>query len=530
MAKTVNSRFLAIGSGEPNINTGWTIRVLDYKDKKSLIAVMTEFSEFSFTQELNGTGTGSVTLDEDSPWWTDILSNGLSHRAIQNREYIFEAWDNNTPRFAWLGQNVINTPVSEDETRTVTISGPGLAQSLARAKVYRPGWPNKVPVISTTTSTADPTVTYKNYRESSYNDLLPAFKWRFPTNWSTMRMWYTLFRAAQRRGAIPWVTPMFTALKDSAKHDFLYIKTLETSAQIGYQPEDPDTSLLDFLNDCTGQDYTVWFGQRLEWIMYPGFKLDVRQHIGTDRSKTVRFFQGNILSDERTRDREEIYTRINVLNNNNLEIIRTDKAGVAAWDIREQWNTAQKTVTNTNILNQIADRMLAQHKDEKDQWSIKIPYDDPGRVPYRNFYVGDHIGFNVDYFGSTPTATSAPAAMRVMAITISLSSESTVPDCELTLQSIIESKQVQLQRQVTELSNKAKILELNDLANVDTSGATEGSTLVYDPASGTYVSGTSGTSGSGGGGTGRVFMQNVDPATQSGVTVTAGDFWLETYD
>lgn len=533
MATTVNSRFLAIGSGEPNINAGWTIRVLDYKDMKSLVAIVSEFTEFSFTQQLNDPGTGSITIDEDSPFWAQILNSGESHRALQNREYVFEAWDNNVPRFAWLAQAVNNVLIGEDETRAVELSGPGIAQVLTWAKVGRPAWPTAVPIVQTVPDPVypnDATKVTKVYRAVSSSDMIPAFNWQFPLTWPTMRMWLTVLKAAQRRGAVPWVTPLFTALKDSARQDFLWVKVLEeVVTKKGYQPEERDEHLLDFLNDCTGQDYSKWFGQRLEWLMYPGFKLDVRRTIGSDRSKTVRFFGGNILSDERTRDREEIYNRVVATDVTSQESNRTDKASVATWNIREQWNTTNQNVTIKTMRDQLADKYIQQSKDEKDQWTIKIPYDDPGRVPYRNFYVGDYVGVNADYFGSTPTATAAPTKYRVMAITVSVTSDQTYPDCELTLKSIIDTKQEELQRQITDLINNPKYQNLSGLTDVDTSTSTGTSTLVFNPTTGKWEA-TSGTVGSGGGGNGRVFMQSVDPATQTGVTVTAGDFWLETYD
>lgn len=521
MATTSNSRFLAVGSSQPNLNTGWHVRVLDYKDKKSLIAVMAEFQEFSFTQQLNDAGTGSVTLDEDDPWWTSVLANGLSHRAIMDREYVFEAWEANTPRFSWLGQNVANTIVGDDETRAVVISGPGLAQVLKRAQLFRPGWPTKPPVVKTEVAT-DGHTQIKTYRETSANDSLPAYKWEFPYTWPTMRMWYTTFRATQRRGLLGWVTPMFTATKDSAKQDFLFVKTVAAASKQGFRPDSADMTLFDFLSDCTGQDYSKFFGQRLEWVMHAGFKLDVRRRIGVDRSSTVRFFQGNVLSDERTRDRENIVTRVSVLNNSLNEVIRTDKNGVKAWDIRESWNTAAKEVTDAGIQGQIADRMIAENNDENDQWTIKIPYDDPGRVPYHHFGIGDSVGFNVDYFGSTPTAVVTPSPMRVIAITISMTGDSTVPEVELTLMSIIESQLHKLEREITELKNKAVLRALADLTDVDTSatdGSATSSTLVYNPMTKKWEAVTGGT-GSGN----HVFFGTVDPSITQ--TVNVGDFWL----
>lgn len=526
MATTTNSRFLSIASREQDINTGWSIHVLDYKDMTSLVAIITEFSEFSFTQELNGVGTGSITMDEDSPFWVQLLENKSSTRLLLDREYVFEAWDRNTPRFAWLGQTVTNTVIGEDATRSVQISGPGIAQVLTWAKVWRPGWPTTVPIIKYINSTAQPGKKIPVWRETSYNDSLSAFQWGFPTNYPTMRMWYTVFQAAQRRGLIKFVKPMFTATTDSAKKPWQLIKTIQNVTGELYQPADRDQTLLDFLNNCTGQDFTAWFGQRLEWIMYPGFKLDVRTTIGTDRSQSVRYFHGNVISKERTRDREAIYNRVCAQDVDGDETNVTDSASVKEWNLREQWNTTTKEVTDVGLRSQIANRLVQQSKDEKDQWTLKVAYDTPDRVPFRNFFVGDKIGVNADFAGMGLVVVGDPVPYRVMAITINMTAENLIPECELTLQSMLDSKQNELQKQITKLINYPQSWNLGDLKNVNTAPATDGSSggsnsLVYDPDNRTW---NAGVGGSGSGGGVRVFFGTNDPSYTQ--TVNAGDIWV----
>jgi hypothetical protein len=530
MPATVNSRFLSIGTPEPDIRAGWTIRVLDYKNMTSLVAVINEYTAFTFTQELNGTGQGSITMDQDSPFWTRSLGNGDPAVTLQNREYIFEAWDNDTPRFAWLAQAVTNTIVGEDETRLVTISGPGIAQVLTWATINRPGWPTTPPIVEYFTSNADPTVKTPVRRSTSPDDTQPAYLWQFPPSWPTMRMWYTTLRAAQRRGLINIVNPMFTATKDSAKQKWKVVKTIATIASgEGYQPETPSAHLLDFLNDCTGQDYSKWFGERLEWLMYPGFNLDVRTRIGVDRPH-VRFFSGGIVSDERARDRENIYNRIIAVDVDGNETIVTDKDSIAAWNLREQRNETNKNVTLTDLRAELANRYLGQYKDEKDEWTIKIPYEEPNRTPYRHFFVGDTVGFDVGLSGDIPDNRNGPQKMRVMAITISVSADSAVPDCELTLKSLIDSRLESIEKQITKLLNNPRNVSLDDIKDIsipekpDTKSA-----LVYNPATKKWEAVPLSSIG-GSGGSGVTYMQSQDPATQANNTVKPGDFWLETYD
>lgn len=526
MPTTTNARHLTIASGEPNIESGWSIRVLDYKDMTSLVAVISEFNEFSFTQELNGPGTGSVTIDDDSAFWGSVLlENGGDRRNLQNRVYVFEAWDGGTPRFAWLGQTVENTYAGDDMSRSVVISGPGIAQTLAYAAVGRPGFPTKVPILRYQPSQASPHTPYPIYRAVSSTDSLSAFGWFFPMTWSTMRMWYTVFRAAQRRGLIGWVKPSFTAMKDSASKPFQVVKTIaaitaKKEEERGFQPQEINQTLLEFLADCTGQDYSKWFGQRLEWMMYPGFKLDVRETIGKDRSPTVRFFAGgNILSVERTRDREEIRNRIIAQDVIGNESIRTDKTSVSVWNMREQWNTTNKNVTVDELREQIANRYIKQFKDQKDQWTVKVRYTDTGRIPYRDYFVGDKVGFLWDDDGMIPDYSDGPQVMRILAITIRVGGDDSLPEVELTLQSYIESKIRELEKQITQLLNNPKNVDLNNLKNVTATDPSEGDTLVYNPVTKKWEANPGTSSGN------RVFIGPTDPAASN--TVQVGDFWFQ---
>ncbi len=522
------SRWMTVSNSEQNINAGFTVHVLDYKDMKTLVAVIAEFQSLSWTQQLNDPGTGSITFDEDDPMWGVQLNPRQSRLGLLQREYVFEIWDRDVRVFAFIADTVSQS--GSDETRSVTISGPGLAGVLKWAIINRPGWPAKVPILSYTPSQADPKVKIPNYRANSDNDKLPAFLWRFPVKWPTMRMWYTVFKAAQRRGLIKFVSLNFTATLDSAKKPWLDVQTIEELAtKTGYQPDTPSENLLDFLNDCTGQDYSKWFGQRLEWQMYPGFQLVVREHIGRDCSETVRFFQGNILSVERTRSRESIVNRVIAVDVEGNETNMTNQRSVSTWNLRESRNETNKNVTDPKLRGALAWRYLQQGDFEKDEWSIKIPYDSPGRIPYRNFFIGDEIGFNIEFNGWSPNATAAPSVYRVMAITISIAQEQTVPDVELTLQSVIDSKMIELEKQITDLINNPRVIAIDDLKDISIpEQPVSKKALVYNPDTKKWEAGD--YSSGGGGAGGKVYMQKTDPAAATGHTVTAGDFWLETYD
>lgn len=528
MPTTVNSRFLPVATKEPSLDSGFQIRVLDYKDMTTLVAIMPEFTAFAFTQQLSDPGLGSVTLDTDSPWWNETLNNGLSNFALRDREYVFEIWENGLRRFAFLGKVIEQHIVEEDGSHQTTISGPGIGNVLTWACIQRPGWPKKVPVIRhETIQVGSGTKQIPVYRDVASSDKLSAFNWRFPMQWTTMRMYYTVLKAAQRRGVIPFVKLLFNGVQDSGKQPWAYVRTLQTiTDDHGFQPETPEENLLDFLNDCTGQDYSKWFGQRLEWMMYPGFRLDVRRRIGVDRSKTVQFFTGQVVTAVRTRDRDSIRNRITAVDVDGNESIATSKASIETWNVREQRNDTNKNITDPNLRAQLASRYLEQQKNEKSTWSIQIPYDDPGRIPFRHFFVGDDISVTDT---ANPFMNRTPK-YRVMAISLSMTADSTVPDVELTLQSVIDTRMLELEKRVTQLINEPRNFEIEQLKNVDISTTpTKKAPLVFNPESKKWEADENFTSGGGGGG-GRIFVQSQDPATQPGVTIQPGDFWLETYD
>ncbi len=529
---TVNSRYLALGDAEQNINvaSGFTVHVLDYKNMKTLVAVLSEYQALSFTDQLNDPGIGSITLDEDDPAWGSMLNPNESYRGLLNKEYVFEIWDRDVPRFAFLGEVVENGNVGDDETRSVTISGPGIAAVLKWACILRPGWPTKVPIIYRKKSDADPKKTIPIYRVNSYNDKIPAFLWRFPIRWPSMRMWWTVFKAAQRRGMIRFVTPKFTAFSDSQWQPWVDFTTIdEVAEREGYQPTEPAMNLLDFLADCTGQDYSKWFGQRLEWHMDCGFNLRVQSTIGQDRSDRVRFFQGQVLSAARTRSRENIYNRIVVTDVDGNETNLTDKPSVARWNMREQRNETHKNVVDAKQKAYIGQRLMDQQKNEKDEWSLTIPYDDPGRVPYRHFLLGDTIGVDVAFNGWLPKQTTTTTKYRIMAITISVNRDSTVPDVELTLQDVIASKMIEMERQITRLLNEPVNFDLDKIK--DTTGITiinedgKRKALVYNPETRKWEPKPLDEIG----GKGQVFVQKDDPAAND-AEISVGTFWLKTIE
>lgn len=477
--------------------TGWEIRVRDHLSDNELVANVFDFISFTIHVELNNSGSGSVTMNRDSPFWSQALSNGEPAASILDREFMWEAYEDGILRHQWLGRTVDETQVEDTETRLVTVSGPGMAETLRNAVVMRPGFPKPVPEEL-----------YKDIskaREStSDTDDTPALNWMFPNKWPTMRMWYTLLKSAQSRGTCTFIKPSFTATKDSAGNKWVYIPTILTAsnAKEGFQPT-RGTNLLEFLDDCTGQDYSKHFAQRTEWLMHPGLKLEVRPTIGIEKQSTVVFFEGTLNSKYRSRNREEIANYIVVEDANGRTTLREDKKSIAKWGKREQVNTRNPQVTDEDRREKIGDVYLELQKDEKTEWTITVPADDTNtRRPFWHYKVGDWIGI-ARYIETGGESVIEP--FRVLAIALTLDSE--IPTVELTLQSKIEFRARKLEKRLDEIINDIKIL-MEESANLnDRVTSLEGK--VGKPAM--YVSAT-------------------DPATDSNLNVATGDFWIEIAD
>lgn len=489
-----NGKFLAVVQPIRLENTGWEIRVRDYNNFSTLVAIVQDWVSFSISPELNGSGQGSITLNLDTLFFTQDLLDGKSTQNLLEYEYLWEAWENGSLRFQWLGRNVDEQRISEDETRTVTISGPGTADLLKSAVILRPGFPKALPKKA---------LNNPNYHSGTDNS--PAYKWIFPTNWTVMRMWYTLFKSAQKRGTIPWIKPTFTAFKDSGGAKWKFVPTVATFAGEGFSPQIGQT-LYDFLQDCTGQDFSKYWAEYCEWVMHPGFKLDVRPSIGAHREKKVIFFEGGSIYDkQRTRSRENIGNFVIVNDNTGRDSHVSDAASIKHWNRREYfYDQAEGTTTIAARRTAVARNVLRQQRNEVSEWTITVPAFEEFKRPFYDYQPGDWIGISTWHASSGNTV----AAYRVLAITVTVDGET--PTVELTLQDEFHYELNNLQKQLTwiihQVTKKPQAINTND-NQTDTTNTTNATFGKEGYADGI-----------------RVFIQPGDP----GKLARAGDFWYDT--
>lgn len=500
---------------------GFEIRVLDHRDFTTTVAVIPEYVSMSFGPELSGPdakvpGAGSITLDADMPMWGGLLADGSPVTALLDNEYLWQVWEDGTLRFEWLGNSVQEVQADESETRQIMISGPGTAEVLRWAKIMPPGFPTPPPPVNT----KDPNL---------LDDLKRNVE--FPVKWPAMQMWHYVFTLAQARGTIPWVKLRFTATTDAAGAKWEYVPTTETQGNYaGYRPQ-MGSDLLDFLDLCTGQDYSRHFAQRAEWVMLPGFRLEARKRIGVNRSgvdvpefprgNPVAFFEGGMLHKERTRVRNDIATYVAVRDVNGDFTIAADTAAIRKWHKREHL----ELVGGDNPVDpvrraEISHVYLNQRKDEQSEWVIQVPYGLPGRMPFRDYNIGDWVGIST----YTPGRPSTLEPYRVLSIAITDTADTTT--VELTLQSRLGFRMRQLEAQLTWLTHQVNkstgaIPAMPNIPPLPPYGSgTDPLGIGIDPNTGRL-----GTYPFGAGGDGvRVFIQGTDPGGQA----NPGDFWYDT--
>lgn len=479
MPASSNPVYLNVRPEPALAGVGWEVRVLSHEDYATTIAVIGEYVQLTIAPEVNAPGAGSITFDADSPMWAQALPGGQPASTLLDHEHVWEAYEDGELRFQWLGTNVVER-ADEDETRTVTVSGPGGGQVLEWAKVFPPGFPT-------------PSAPF----------------WTFNTN--IMAAYLTLLTAAQERGTITWVTPTFTAAADSGG-----VAWADADVTAEWKP-DLGADLLTVLGTATGQDLDKPANIRADWVMWPGWQLDVRPEIGAHREQSVIFFEGGIHDKERTRTREKIANLVAVRDVHGQLSIATDTASIGRFGQREQLRQ-QANITDSERRDQVAQVVLEQGRDELSSWTITVPYASPGRRVFVDYGLGDWIGVA----RHTPGAPSIVEAYRVLAIAVRVTGDGE-PTLQLTLQTVLDARQRQLALRLTNIVNNVGG-GLADLPDVNIPGLPDYSgPVVWNPDTGRFEIGSfpAGLGGGFGGGI-KMFIQTDDPGDAANI----GDLWL----
>ncbi len=166
-------------------------------DEARPIAVISRFVNVSGQIQISDVGSGSITLDMDDPMWAGTLDNGEPATTLLEYEHLWQVYENGALRFAFLGQQVTENilPQGAETIRTVTVAGPGPADTLRWALVMTAWYPNLPPVTNPDGSKTTNPFQFKRI--------------------TRMGAWKILLEAAQKRGTVPFVCPNFNKDVDS---------------------------------------------------------------------------------------------------------------------------------------------------------------------------------------------------------------------------------------------------------------------------------------------------------------------------
>jgi hypothetical protein len=483
-----NSSFLNVRNTPSASSASWELYVYFPSDNYTQVrAIINDYVSLTGGPALCDTGVGSVTLDLASPLFKHNLAGGVSPYTLLSAGVLWRAYEDGEPRFEWISsKRTVKALSQSNEPRHVQVSGYGSAVCLKWPKVFPPGFPNQT-----------------------------AFFWTFK-NQSRMQAWYTLLNEAQLRGTVTFVDPTFTATADSAGMQWMDTP-LSGQTQPDYVP-DLNTDLLSLLNTNTGQSIDGNAAMRAEWVMWPGFKLDVRRVIGSHLENKVIFNDGaSVLDREEGYDFDEVANYIGVRD----AYGETSVAKSTQPYGQIEYLRVSDDITNQSVRSQVANITLEIMKEELSSRVIKVLPNAPNRRVFVDYNVGDWVG--VDEFNLN-TGVSTVNPYRVMGITISKTSDTY--EVELVLQSRLAFRLKELNDRIARLIATGGSINgamptlpsptysgfMPDYSDLDQYG------LV--PYNGQWMA-TPITQGGGGGCT--VYIQNDEP-TEANI----GDFWYDT--
>lgn len=457
------------------------VRVLSVADDfTTTLAVFTNYIELSCTMEISAPGFGSITVDRRDPGLRYTLPDGRKPSDLVIDPNLWQVWYKGIHIFSFIADRYEDS-FSDDGLGIATISGPGEAGVLNWAVVLPPGFPT-------------PT----------------AYFWAFQGS-TVMHYWRTLLAASQARGAIPYVTTTFTNSKDSAGNDWADTPTApaDPEAAADFTPK-LGTGLLDLLADVTGTDATSQAKLACEWVMRPGFQLEMLPTVGTDRSRSVRFYPGNSLQEwTRRYDRSQVANYCVARDSYGRLALSTSASSKRVNGHREMFS--QEAAILPGTLRAIASNMLRASRVGSTAYTAKSLADSQGRRVFIDFTLGDWVSL-VGLTGGTGDAVYT--RNRVVGITFRDTPDGV--DLELSLEYARTSVVRRINRELGRLRRLA-IKSMSDIPDVDlTTPATDGQVLRWDPVKGTWKPGRA-AEGS------QVFVRDTEPEVET----AEGDLWVQ---
>jgi hypothetical protein len=157
LTEPINDPLLPVGTptgpggsgGNPSTiaGTGWEVQVRSYSDYTTLLCQVPPklITGVQFADLMNDVGSGTVTLNQDDPWWkTGKLGDQSTPETILDFECLWQFVQDGVVRFEVLGETIAEQLVDQSEQRLATITCPGTAAALKWAMAAPPGFPDIV--------------------------------------------------------------------------------------------------------------------------------------------------------------------------------------------------------------------------------------------------------------------------------------------------------------------------------------------------------------------------------------------------
>jgi len=362
------------------VGAGIELQVWDRADPQGTMLETLRFREQKFEVVLSETGAIEVTLPR--AYLNSVLAEEDHHVVVLV---------DGVERARFLGEDLVEVPLSEDERQSVKLVGRGVGAILERGAIapYDYGGPNQ----------------------------------------RVQRQWQGVTRAQalgellgeiHARGTITdVVADGWNAVYGSTGQVWPDLVDLEFDAGGSY------ADLLD-----------AWTEFGIEWLMTHDFRLQLAPAFGRDLSKTVVLYPAHTV-----RGQELSITRRDI----RTVMFTQDGAGgvqtIEDPDAREKWGRREQYVVFSDALGAGTATangylLLALLKDDVKERRVEIDPNAPGRRPFVDFDLGDTVGV---WFGDDVYE------FRVLAIAMGADEDGRVR-CEVTLEYILEAQRKRRQR------------------------------------------------------------------------------------
>lgn len=373
-------------------STGWSFHVRPPDNLSQLLYIVPRWNTVEMQKVLSDTGAGSLVVSMDD---TAVYESVDFQTYVKNDENVIQCVKDGVVRFAFLPEEPVEKHLSTDEKREYTATGRGIAAILEWATVLPPSYPTFTALDHTWADTPG------------------------------MAAWKDLKDEADVRGAASSVIALsFTESNDGAGVPWADSNNLTLK---------PGGDLLKHLQKSAEMSTADWQVNPATMI------LDARQAYGIDRSNRVRFFVGSSqLTNEIVRARRSISNVVYTISANEQVPFVQDPISMAQWGRRELLAEVANAQDSTTA-QRFGQLILDQVNDEVLSFSFKVLPEAEGASVFADYDVGDYV-----YIDSLVIGLSGK--YQVMAITLKIDADGN-EDLELTLNSMLQLRLIQLQRQ-----------------------------------------------------------------------------------